>query len=634
MIFTPKEIDKRGIFFTIPLYQRLFEWKTENVRQLMEDLHRAFEQSASSTEGSNGNNDYFIGMLTSTIAEGCGKRLHLVDGQQRFTVMMLIACVMQQYDPSWTTFLIADGLPRLNFTSRRADDAYLQKLIQGNFDYKGELMNINMKEAIDVIISFLDKLGENKKLFAQYIYEHLCFFISELPQNYSAQDLNKYFERMNSSGKNLEHHEILKVKILSKLDGNISLYMQLWNRIADVDTILLRKKEYQEEKDSDFKLRKDFVLTAGLSDIERNPQLVNFLKNETDNTSMSIKEIPAREKKPEDAFAGHFNGSKSPLTFPQLLLQTLYFYLKKRDRKEFHPRLDDFFNQSNLLQTFQTYLPYEGVSINKQHLKDFFEQLLHCRVAMDICFVRPLEYGFSLDMNQPEENSDLKELMMFESFLYVSSSNVTYYRWFEWLMNAVERVKKVPSSSSLFKELKEKCDSRNKLPEYDELMFNKEIRYWFWRLDFYIWQHRKDLFPTEEESTYLNIAENYVFIRNRSIEHVAPQTPMSNSDMKWDPDNPEDTVIRNSFGNLVMISQGLNASLKNESYEIKKEHVLAYINGSKTGSIESLKLLMIYKDYETKWDKEKIREHGKKMYDLLSTEIRPASETMTLKSPD
>lgn len=626
MIFTPKIIVERGLIFTIPLYQRLFEWNIENVRQLMEDLHRAFEQSASPTEG-RGRNDYFIGMLTSTISEGGGKRLHLVDGQQRFTVMTLIACVMQQYDPLWAEFLMANGRPRLAFISRRADDAYLQRLIHRDFVYEGELTNIKMKEAIDVIISFMDKLGEKSASFAHYVYEHLCFFISELPQNYSAQDLNKYFERMNSSGKNLEHHEILKVKILSKLEGNISLYMQLWNRIADVDTILLRRKDNKDEKESDFRSRKNAVLTASLSEIERNPQLVNSLSEEAAGISKSIKEIQIRDKKPEDAFNGHFNGSKSPLKFPQLLLQTLYYCLKKRDQEEFHPKLEDFFNQSQLLKTFQTYLPYEGAGVNKQHLKDFFEQLLHCRVAVDVCFVRSLEYGFSLDMNLPEENADLKELMMFESFLYVSSSNVTYYRWFEWLMNTVESVNGVPTPGCLFKELKEKCDSLNRLPEYDKLTFNEEIRYWFWRLDFYIWQHRKDLFPTEDDTPYLNIVENYVFIRNRSIEHVAPQTPMNNSDMKWDPDNPEDTIIRNSFGNLVMISQGLNSSLKNESYEIKKEHVRAYINGSKTGSIESLKLLMIYRDYGTKWDKEKIREHGKKMYALLSKEIRPARES-------
>ena len=627
MIFTPKIIAKRGLVFTIPLYQRLFEWNNENVQQLMEDLYSTFEQSASPSEGLEGNN-YFIGMLTSTIAGGCDKRLHLVDGQQRFTVMTLIACVLQQYYSPWTTFLMEDGQPRLAFTSRKSDDVYLLRLIQSDFNYNGELINIKMKEAIDVIIPFMDKLGEKKALFAKYIYEHLCFFISELPEKYSAQDLNKYFERMNSSGKNLEHHEILKVKILSKLAGNISLYMQLWNRIADVDTILLRKKEYKNEKEADFINRKKTVLTATLLEIERNPQLINSLRNEADNISMNIKDIPVREKKPEDAYMGHFNGSKSPLKFPQLLLQTLYYYLKKRDQNEFHPRLEDFFNQSKLLQTFQTYLPYEGAGVNKQHLKDFFEQLLHCRVAMDICFVRSLEYGFSLDMNLPEENADLKELMMFESFLYVSSSNVTYYRWFEWLMNTVETIKGVPNACVLFKELKDRCDSLNRLPEYHKLTFNEEIRYWFWRLDFYIWQHRKELFPTEDEIIYLNIAENYVFIRNRSIEHVAPQTPMSNSDIKWNLDNPEDTDIRNSFGNLVMISQGLNSSLKNESYEIKREHVRAYINGSKTGTIESLKLLMIYKDYE-KWDKEKICEHGKKMYALLSKEIRSASETDT-----
>ena len=196
MIYTPEKIVERELIFTIPLYQRLFEWNIENVRQLMEDLHRAFEQAASPTEGSGGN-DYFIGMLTSTIAEGGGKRLHLVDGQQRFTVMTLIACVMQQYDPLWADFLMANGMPRLAFTSRKADDAYLQRLIQGDFNYDGELTNIKMKEAIDVIKQFMDNLGEKKKLFAHYIFEHLCFFISELPQNYSVQDLNKYFERFD-----------------------------------------------------------------------------------------------------------------------------------------------------------------------------------------------------------------------------------------------------------------------------------------------------------------------------------------------------------------------------------------------------------------------------------------------------
>ena len=87
--------------------------------------------------------------------------------------------------------------------------------------------------------------------------------------------------------------------------------------------------------------------------------------------------------------------------------------------------------------------------------------------------------------------------------------------------------------------------------------------------------------------------------------------------MSWD-ETETDAQLRDSFGNLVMISQGLNSSLRNESYEVKKAHVQAYCNSSKTGSIESLKLLMLHLDYPNAWTRESIEEHGHKMYRLLT----------------
>lgn len=90
--------------------------------------------------------------------------------------------------------------------------------------------------------------------------------------------------------------------------------------------------------------------------------------------------------------------------------------------------------------------------------------------------------------------------------------------------------------------------------------------------------------------------------------------------MKWD-DTEEDKVLRDSFGNLVMISQSLNSSLKNESYEVKTAHVKSYCNGSKSGSIENLKLLIVYQCYPDRWDREAITSHGKLMYDWLRKSI-------------
>ena len=126
------------------------------------------------------------------------------------------------------------------------------------------------------------------------------------------------------------------------------------------------------------------------------------------------------------------------------------------------------------------------------------------------------------------------------------------------------------------------------------------------------------IFAGEENADALRVAENYVFIRNRSLEHIAPQTPDQHSTMVWVKGNTEDDRLRDSFGNLVMISQGLNSALSNASYEVKTAHVQSFCNGA-FGTIESLKLLVVHQTYKSnrKWDRMAIEEHGRKMYDWL-----------------
>lgn len=220
-------------------------------------------------------------------------------------------------------------------------------------------------------------------------------------------------------------------------------------------------------------------------------------------------------------------------------------------------------------------------------------------------------------MNLPEDNAALRNLLMLQSMIYVSSSNYTNYRWFNWLMDVVDK-DGIPNAEDFYKTLLDEIDKEFKVPPYDELSYKGDNRYWFWRLDFYIWQHRDDLFG--KGSPEWRIADNYIFKRNRSIEHIAPQTPQSQSALQWT-DSEEDARLRDSFGNLVMISQGLNSSLSNESYEVKAAHVQSYCNGSKSGSIESLKLLVAYKDYPNGWSKDTIEKHGREMYDRLKASV-------------
>ena len=594
MKYTPASIVKDSLFYSIPIYQRLFEWDSENVETLLDDLKKAFEHYQ-------GKKDYYIGMLTST------KDKELVDGQQRFTVMMLMGCVLQKYYPEWKRFLI-DERPRLQFVARQQDEAYMQYLIKDE-NYKLDYVNYKMLSGKKAICDFMENLDNypdtKKKEFAEYIFQHMCFFISELPNDYSPRDLNKYFERMNTTGKNLEQHEILKVKLLSNLSDDVSMYMTLWNKLADVDTLLIRRKD--KETEQKLVWRKNIAFTMSINSLVEE-DIINGMGNVDDESMGTIASVQPSSEAPSNE-TEYTKDSHCALTFPYLLLQTLYWKLDGKIKGN----ISDFFKPNNLLKTFEEHLPYEGNNVSKEDIKDFMEKLVRCRLALDICFIRPSDYGYSLDMNLNEGNDSLKRLLMLESMLYVSSSNYTNYRWFGWLMEST--ASGIPSVEELYNALKKHDDSEHKkIPDLKDLCYG-EIRYWFWRLDLYIWENRQKLFKDNQE--FLRVADNYVFSKNRSIEHVAPQTPKTNSGFKWE-GTLEDKIIMNSFGNLVMISQGLNSALQNECFEIKFQHVLAYCNNSKTGSIESLKLLMIYSDYKDKiWSKDTIKAHGEKMYKIL-----------------
>ena len=605
--FTPSIIVENDLYFSIPIYQRLFEWTDENVSQLLNDLYKAH----------NTNSDYYIGMLTSNTEDG---ETQLVDGQQRFTVMMLMGSVMQKYSLQWHDFLLHNNQPRLHLASRNDDEQYLQLLIAQKFD-NTDYVNLKMQKAAQTIAEFMDNLEENSSIdFADYVCNHLSFFITKLPNGYNAYDLNKHFERMNCSGKNLEQHEILKVKLISQLGTNVPLYMQLWNKLSDVDTPLIRKRTYWNENEASLGNRKNMAMNLSLETLPQQLDVLNGLREESLEEAETIENIKPSPNKPRSEM--HIgNSSRCVLRFPYLLLQTLYYYLGQQLQDG--DTIQDFFNPNNLLTTFQKYLPYEGNDVSAEHLHAFLNLLLKCRIRLDLSFIRTLEYGYSLDMNAEEGDDNLRELLMYESFLYVSSSNYTNYRWFGWLMEYMLPLTQIPAPQDLFHFLIDKCDKANPLPPIEDLHFGEEIRYWFWRLDFCLWQKRNKLFCNPEDEKYLRVINNYVFTRSRSIEHIAPQQPKTESILKWDENDDEDIKLRNSFGNLCMISQSLNSSLSNSSYQEKRAHVESYFS-SVTGTIESLKLLMVYRDYND-WDKLYISDHGEKMYGLLKENLSKES---------
>lgn len=223
-------------------------------------------------------------------------------------------------------FLIVGDKPRIDFTSRPLDNTYLRSIIEHRDTDRMSFKNLKMHNGCKLIRNFIEGMpSEDQFPFAVYVYNHLSFFISDLPAGYSPKDLNKYFERMNTTGKNLEQHEILKVKLLSNLDNDIDRYMLLWNKLSDVDTLLIRRR-----KDENLEDIKRSALSSSISIIIAN-NLINGINGVSDlSTSISINDIVPVAVAPKSEREIN-KGSRCAITFPYLLLQVLYRKLNKKN---------------------------------------------------------------------------------------------------------------------------------------------------------------------------------------------------------------------------------------------------------------------------------------------------------------
>ena len=68
--------------FVIPVYQRNYDWKTENCKQLYDDLVKVVK---------NNRRSHFFGSIVSNVVPyGSKIEYHIIDGQQRLTTITLL----------------------------------------------------------------------------------------------------------------------------------------------------------------------------------------------------------------------------------------------------------------------------------------------------------------------------------------------------------------------------------------------------------------------------------------------------------------------------------------------------------------------------------------------------------------
>lgn len=574
--YTPEKIVEEKLIFSIPLYQRLFSWGEEQVKGLRYDLKNHFDPDLD-----NGT-PYYLGMLSCIKS---GNHYDLIDGQQRFTVMILLAIVLRNYYEKWNGFL--DGGKRLRFMSRTKDNEYLTAVINRQVEILDP--NRKMEDGKKIIFDFMVSQfssDDMRESFAKSAYTRMSFFFSELPLSYASNpaSLNKYFEAMNAGGKGLELHEILKVKLMQGEENKVHL-TQIWNAVCDLNRPVIKRNE----KDLEEGYRSKYMQAIELCRNHRFNEAFELCESSYDNEDNNeIGDIEAKQQDFRQSFIE--TGERSFITFPEFLMMVIDIYLNLSGSYSFY--------RKELLKIYEAHpIP------DKQ---DFYNQLLFYRLLLDyyIVYKEGDENTNKYDIVF-KEGASAEALKQYQSMLYVSQSP-----FYNWLKPVLERLhnETVRDTDELLLWIKEIDNSLHPLPrDVNEMTYDKGIdRYWFWRLDYYLWERKEDYFKTEEEK---QIVEEYVFRANRSIEHLHPQH-QENNDIWGDDDI-------HSFGNLAMISQSFNSQQSDDPVTVKFARIKDQAHNH---TLQSIKMYLMYLDAEKSplgWKVDIKNKHQDKMYDLL-----------------
>lgn len=640
-----------NVEYVIPMYQRNYAWEEGEITQLIQDVIDYLPKSGDKAR------NYYIGSLV--VYERPDTKtpvFETIDGQQRLTTLSLLTSYLKNTDAAdldWYSNL------SIHFDSREHSRATFVAIFEGRFkDDPAEVLtekqiNTGILNGYRLIQKVLpQKLKENgvsAQQFADFLFRYVQIMRVKVPAD---TDLNHYFEIMNNRGEQLEKHEVLKARMMEKLQGcqqsqnclhavweacaNMERYVQMGFTPGQRSSIFGEQNWGRFEPANFDELSAALQLTQEFVDRQDAPLTLEQI---IAKTPVAVEQDKAGDEAPE-----RFN---TVINFPNFLLHVL------RVETQADIPLDD----KRLLDTFETHIlkqldPAAAV-------KRFTFSLLRCKYLFDQ-FVIKREFikgadGWSLKrfkwndggersragrgsyvntFGEEDGNEGInRRILMLLSAFHVSTPTLVYKHWLNAALHYLFYSEQVEAQAylqhmesvakafvfdrflapeagleyfSLIYENKGICQTRREGVTAETLkphlsFGNIENNLVFNFLDYLLWLECQG----DEK------VKPYEFTFRSSVEHYYPQHPLPGH-------APLDAETLNSFGNLCLISHDKNSRLSNFMPTAKKEF---YQNNS----IDSIKQHLMMK--AEPWDAQAIREHYQQMMEVLLKSLASKHET-------
>ncbi|BAK70525.1 DUF262 domain-containing protein [Aliarcobacter butzleri] len=614
-LFTINDIVEKDFSFEIPIYQRLYVWKDEQVKILLDDLYEAFKS----------NKDIFYLGNVLVVENSNDKHFDLIDGQQRFTTLWMFSIVFQE---AMKSFIYKNKNFRLNFSIRdEVKNFFNLFLIDKDTNLK---IDENISNALEVINTFVNKEKNDLFPFTKFLMQKVQLLFTIVPKE---TNLNKLFELINNRGVQLQHHEILKAKILKNIsDSSEKLkYSNLWDSCSYMDNYVEKNlRDIAKVKISQIfsneKSKKDEEALAYAEEILKLIGNTESIKSKPLSLEEILKDNKNISETVEDNLDEYESNSnvRSIITFSMLLQHTLRIYLIKKESKDIQKILD-----KELLNIFDSYFFCD--SNNEEDVKYFIELLWRVRYMFDKYIIKWVETedgeihlinqmylnnkSKSLVRREPEANEGvaLLQSMLYHSqqltthywltpYLYYlclnGGNNTKHYGYLRYLdNNLLSNRSEETLMQRTYKFTKDFSYRENY--NYSELREAKGVgfsHYWFYKLEFVLWY----LLNKKDEKW-----KKFRFTAKNSVEHISPQHPKDEDTNKVSKD------ILDTFGNTSLVSRSINSEYSNLPYNEKRQR---FFNKNKE-KLDSLKMDLIYQNKQ--WNDNLAIEHQNKMFEYL-----------------
>jgi len=626
-LLTVQEIfGEAGTSYVIPIYQRNYAWREEQIEQLIDDVWTAAQDADQE--------QYFLGNLVvaerrPSDSSKPGRILEVIDGQQRLTTLALLRAALDGDD--------SQPALRLRYASRPGATAALSNL-ESSDDEDGT----GIHTAYKIIQQALEsKIGSrHRDEFARFLRQHVRLVRATL---LTTTDLNRYFEIMNTRGQQLQQVDIVKARLVRHLAHDPAAqacFSWIWDGCADMDAYIqmtltrvrenrsaLRGRIFGADWDrlclTRFRdltaLHQEFAVAAGqrATDQDDGRSLASAL------ASYAAEAVQPEE---EDQESSRF---RSPVGFSSFLLHVLKVLdstATDRDDGD-EGQLDD----NKLIKLFDARFNGLTGAEARTTVTRFAETLLRCRFVFDNYLLKreftatngddgewslrrlarsrsekatpwyPAAFA-SNDGVDDSGDPTARQMLLLQSMLRVTYTSPRTMHWITAVLRIPNLEQHGPASARLVRETLEtfaRARVRQAFFAGDEATGFAIERIVFTYIDYLLAK---------------NSDPGYRFSFRNSIEHFFPQWP--------DPDQASDVVPPrglHSLGNLALISVGANSKFSNNLPKLKL---------SFRPLIEQSPKLRLMADQAAvgTWHDEAIEQHRAAMVTLLRADLGFASE--------